>query len=136
MKIYLSGPMRGLKDFNFPAFDDGQSFLESLGHKVFSPAQQDRLRGFNLMGRTGHEDVSEFGMNIRETLAMDTEFIALEADAVALLPGWERSNGALAEMYLARAVGIPVGLLEYFDEDGPFREVVLERHTRAIIEAA
>lgn len=123
MKIYLSGPMRGHAGLNFPKFDKGQEYLESMGHRVFSPAQQDKLRGFDFSTLKGDENLAELGFNIRETISMDLSWIAEEAEAVALLPGWERSNGARAEVFAARAVGIPVGLVEHFDEDGPYREV-------------
>jgi hypothetical protein len=42
---------------------------------------------------------------LREALADDTKFICLEADAIALLPGWENSKGAKAELALSEALG-------------------------------
>lgn len=42
MRVYLAGPMRGLPQFNFPAFDAGAATLEALGHEVFNPADRDR----------------------------------------------------------------------------------------------
>lgn len=34
-----------------------------------------------------------------------------QADAIATLPGWEESRGAVIEVHLARSLGIPVGTL-------------------------
>jgi hypothetical protein len=40
-----------------------------------------------------------------DALADDTAWICKEADAIALLPGWENSKGAKAELALAEALG-------------------------------
>lgn len=37
--VYLSGPMTGLPDFNYPAFHDAAQRLRSIGHRVESPAE-------------------------------------------------------------------------------------------------
>jgi len=106
--------MRGVKDFNFPAFEDGAARLRLQGHMVFSPAERDLARmGDVFKSETGDEaDIKEF--NLREALGADTAWIAAHADAVALLPGWEASLGAQAEAALARALGIPAEPIEAF----------------------
>ena len=38
MKLYLAGPMTGIKDLNFPAFHAEASRLRALGHIVVNPA--------------------------------------------------------------------------------------------------
>lgn len=120
MRIYLAGPMRGLPQFNFPAFDAGAATLRSLGHDVFNPADRDRdLAGFDPARLTGNEDLAGIGFSLREALRADTEFISLHADAVALLPGWQKSSGVAAEIALAHALGLPVGDLADFGKDGP-----------------
>lgn len=119
MRVYLAGPMRGLPQFNFPAFDAGAATLEALGHEVFNPADRDRGTGFTTKGLTGHEDLAAMGFSLREALAADTWWISRKADAVALLPGWQKSSGVAAEIALAHALGLPVGELASFDEDGP-----------------
>jgi len=112
MKIYVAGPMRGLPYFNFPAFHEAADKLRSLGHDVFSPAERDNDRhgkDISAGNVAGCEAVAaaEHGFNLREALAEDLEFICWHADAIALLPGWERSKGATAE----RAAGLALGLM-------------------------
>ena len=41
MKIYIAGPMTGIKDFNFPAFFEAEKQLNKLGHEVYNPAHND-----------------------------------------------------------------------------------------------
>jgi hypothetical protein len=107
MKIYLAGPMQGYKDFNFPAFMSAAQVLRDQGHNVFNPAERDtEAHGDTLKSATGNlQDIKHTGFSLREALYHDTKFICLEADAIALLPGWEKSNGARAEHALAVALG-------------------------------
>lgn len=119
MKIYIAGPMRGIAEFNSPAFDEVQRILEKMGHETFNPAERDRSTGFDVAGMTGHENLADAGFSLRDALHADTRWISLYADAVALLPGWEKSSGVAAEVALARALGIPVAEYANFNEDGP-----------------
>jgi hypothetical protein len=109
MNIYLAGPMRGYPRFNFPAFDFAAAKLRAEGHEVFSPAERDRtIHGTKLENNaTGDERLAEkdVGFSLREALAADTDYIARFADTIALLPGWEKSSGANAELALAKALG-------------------------------
>lgn len=116
MKIYLAGPMRGYKDFNFPLFIETARFLRTEGHYVFNPAERDlsKYGAEKLKTETGSEaEVSKnLGMDglqlARDCFLADTAFICSEADAIYLLPGWEKSKGALAEKALAEAIGLGV----------------------------
>jgi len=102
--------MRGYPSFNFPAFDFAAAALREQGYVVFSPAERDReLHGTKLDdNKTGNEDeaASNVGFSLREALGADTAWICAHADAIALLPGWEKSTGATAENALAVALGL------------------------------
>lgn len=109
MKIYLAGPMRGYENFNFTAFDYAAEKLRSQGHEVFSPADNDRKRLGELPPNpTGDETqlALETKFTIREAMRDDTKWICEEAEAIALLPGWEKSSGATAETALAICLGL------------------------------
>lgn len=120
-KIYVAGPMTGFEYFNFPAFDAARDKLRSEGWAVFSPADHDRHL---LMKRTSwmpqeedsigpwkmwSENVTEGKLpTLRDMLGADLEWIAKNADAIFMLPGWENSKGANAEWALAKALGLEI----------------------------
>lgn len=111
MKIYLAGPMRGYANFNFPAFDFAAGKLRTQGFEVFSPAERDReAYGTSIENNpTGDESkVANPACTINDCMAADCEWICRQADAIALLPGWEKSSGANAELALSRALGLTV----------------------------
>lgn len=111
MKIYLAGPMRGLPEFNFPAFHAAAAELRRAGHTVFSPAERDTAQyGTDISkgNATGSEEeaVKEHGFSLREALGADLEYICHHAEVIAILPGWETSKGVAAELATARALGL------------------------------
>ena len=115
MRVYLAGPMRGIPEFNYPAFRGATSKLRAAGHEVFSPVEHDeKMHGTDISNPTGsHEQAAaEHGFNLCEALCADLTYICLHAEAVVLLPGWENSKGATAERATALALGKPVHLLE------------------------
>lgn len=115
--VYLAGPMQGIDFFNFPRFNAVAWCIRQDGHRVFNPAERDieRAGGVDIsqgaIGGVLNEDVKKH-FSLREALADDTNFICLEADTIALLPGWEKSNGAQAEHRLAVALGHEIGYLD------------------------
>lgn len=114
-RVYLAGPMRGLPEFNFPAFHQAASVLRSCGFDVWSPAERDEAEGFNPKG----DEAKPLAYYMRFDLPA-----VCEADQIVVLPGWEQSQGAQLEVYVARACGIPV--LSYPDLD-PLPELDEER---------
>lgn len=86
--VYLSGPMSGIPEWNFPAFDAASETLRRLGYRVINPA--------------------DFGADEKwswaDCLARDLQFIN-HAAIVCQLPGWEDSRGANLEADVARRLG-------------------------------
>ena len=102
-KIYIAGPMRGIPEMNFPAFDDARDDLGSTTWEVISPADLDRSSGMDCIKE---EDLTP--AVVQEIMHRDCSAIIDDADALALLPGWDTSVGAAAELALARWKGIPI----------------------------
>ena len=97
--IYISGPMRGIPQFNFAAFDYAQDLWESMGWGVFNPASR---------GWGGGDPATGTGVTAEEVhawLRQDIQDIT-SCDAIALLPGWEESEGAKLEAAVAFAIGL------------------------------
>lgn len=93
--IYLAGPMKGLPDRNYPAFNSVAATLRDHGHEVYNPAEYPF-------------DGPREQFPIREAFAAYTAFICGRACSIVLLPGWRNSVGATAEHALARAVGLDI----------------------------
>jgi hypothetical protein len=118
-RVYIVGPMRGYPEFNFPAFDAARDLAKSRGWYPISPADMDREAGLN-----EKECDTVTPSRMRAFVKRDVEAIqslkAEEGDAIALLPGWELSRGALAEFALARWLGLKMldaWTMEPFVED-------------------
>jgi len=107
--LYIAGPMRGYKDRNFPAFDEAKTRLLSLKYKVISPADMDRQLDDD-------EAVTPDGNTSRHVVRRDIEAIMRlrrqDGDGIAVLPGWQASTGATAEVALARWLDLPVMRVE------------------------
>lgn len=90
-RIYLSGPMSNMPDFNFPAFNAEAARLRALGYDVVNPVDinPDTTTPYN------------------ECLRADLKAL-LDCDTIAMLDGWMDSNGAHLEMHIAHRVGIAV----------------------------
>jgi hypothetical protein len=108
MKIYLAGPMRGIPEFNFPAFAAASAKLRAAGHEVFNPAEKGAESEL-----IETPDLSEQLAFRRKVFGLDTAWICAHADAIYLLPGWQRSSGAQAERALGITLGLPIVELEH-----------------------
>jgi nucleoside 2-deoxyribosyltransferase len=96
-RIYLSGPMTGIDQLNFPAFDKARDICLACGYEVVSPADLERNRP-----RYSYE----------ECLRDDFKHL-LECDQILMLEGWKDSLGARAEYAIARILGFIV----YYEGD-------------------
>ena len=86
MKIFISGPMSGLPNFNRDAFNAEAHRLLGLGHVALNPA------------------ILPDGLEQHEYMAICIEMVKM-ADQLVMLPHWERSAGARAEHALAIKLG-------------------------------
>jgi len=110
--FYITGPMRGYVQFNFPAFDAAAKLLRKQGCNVISPADLDRAEGLDPM--TDPDAFEKHGVQypdyLRKIAARDTRAILsldpAKRDGMALLPGWEKSTGARAEVALGLWLGL------------------------------
>lgn len=108
-RCYLIGPMRGYPQYNFPAFDAASAKGRALGLSVVSPADEDRKHGF--CPSTPESKVSvpaACRMFAERDVAIILSLHAEDGDFVAVLPGWCRSVGSIAEVALAGWTMLPV----------------------------
>lgn len=104
-KVYLSGRMRGIPDYNFPAFRAATSDLRQRGFEVISPAELDQAAGVEPSPNGDDCTPDEYA----SFLARDIDVMAREkVKGVVVLEGWEQSGGAKTEVAFARALGLPV----------------------------
>jgi hypothetical protein len=94
---YLSGPMTGLPEFNFPEFNRVAALWREKGYRVFNPAEN-------------HNGVTTLDRPVY--MRTDIEQL-LQAEIVVVLDGWEQSVGARLEVAIARELGLLV-----MDNDG------------------
>lgn len=91
-RVYLAGPMSGIKDFNYPAFHAAASRWREAGWEIENPAE-------HFDGRTD----LPYSTYMRAALES-----LLRCDAIALLSGWWDSPGARLEYQVAQALGMTV----------------------------
>jgi hypothetical protein len=93
--LFVSGPMTGLPDHNYPAFHAASQQLRKAGHTVVNPAAAGTVPGW------AWQDYMRRGLTS-----------LIRCDGVALLDGWTASRGAQMEMRVALAMNLPVHMLE------------------------
>jgi hypothetical protein len=119
--LYIAGPMRGIAWFNYPLFDRVAKELREAGNEVISPADEDRKQdGFDPYANPSYanSDACTFpkSMDFAQTVRRCLNAV-LRCDELVLLPGWENSNGAVAELTLAMWLGKRVREVRIDDQD-------------------
>ena len=107
MKVYIAGPMRNIPQFGFDRFDAAKARAEALGLEAVSPADLDRKEGFEGLGKLGIDSEWTSVLTKKDVIQRDIEAL-YTCDALALLPGWERSTGTRVELALALFLGLPI----------------------------
>jgi hypothetical protein len=87
--------MSGVPEHNFPAFNAEAARLRALGYEVVNPAEV-------------NPDVA---LSWHECLRQDIKLLC-DCDTLALLPGWEHSQGAHLELHIAHRLGMTITATE------------------------
>ncbi len=95
-RLYVSGPVTGRENRNFDAFREAQRSLVDAGHMAIIPHQI-------VLPSATHEQAMRACINELTWW----RFGGFSYDGVALLEGWEQSEGARLERAVAEACGIP-----------------------------
>lgn len=101
-QIYIAGPMTGLPDFNFEAFNKAAKKFRTKGYKVWNPAEKDEERTLDRKARETGDTLEAVvqGFDFREAYLWDLDKI-VNGDGVYFLKGWEASLGARGEHAVA-----------------------------------
>lgn len=90
-RIYVSGPMTGLPEYNFPSFQEAARQLRAAGYSVEDPSEKGIIDGWTWA----------------DYLRFDIKAL-MDCDGVAVLPGWPKSKGARLEVTVAEELGMQV----------------------------
>lgn len=101
--VYISGPMTGYPEFNYPAFNSAAKSIRDLGYEVLNPAENFE----------GNRDRTR-----EEYMRLDFRHV-LKANRVVVLPGHEKSSGSIAEVLMAQQMGLPICKLVGTDKPHP-----------------
>lgn len=90
-RIYIAGPMTGIEDYNFPAFNRAAGMLRESGWVVENPADHGVVEGASWSDYLAY-DLTRLGT----------------CGAVYLLRGWQNSKGAKLEYLIAKELGMVI----------------------------
>lgn len=89
-KIYISGPMTGIPQLNFPAFYAAEERLKAAGWEVVNPAR-----------------INTPGTPYDACMIIDLKAL-LSCAAIYVMEGWCNSDGATVELSVAIVCGMDV----------------------------
>lgn len=97
-RIYISGPMTGIPEYNYPAFDRAAIVLSEHGYEPVNPAE---------ISRVLECEFAEMNLtpNRFDYLRRDIAEL-VKCNGIFMLPGWQDSEGAKLEHTVALACGI------------------------------
>lgn len=92
-RVYIAGPMTGIPEYNYPAFNAAAEILRKCGYLPVNPADHGIVDG------AVWEDYFAYDLGQLGTCGR-----------LYLLPGWTRSKGAIIEFQLATALKMEIML--------------------------
>lgn len=122
-EAYLSGPMTGYIDFNFPMFYSAAAAWRALGNECISPAEQDQLILDDILGDGttcadlpgyAEGDIVKYHSAIPnftfDALLREDIIWCAKLPFIVMLPLWENSTGGRVERLAAEMSGSTVYL--------------------------
>jgi hypothetical protein len=106
-RLYLAGPIRGHADLNRPAFDAAAAWARTNDWEPVSPLDQP-VAHEGPCPVTWPKETGTQGTHARACWLRAGLQALLVCDAIGLLFGWNKSDGARRELQVAEACGIPV----------------------------
>ena len=98
---YIAGPMVGVEEYNFPAFDEATAKFKEQGFEVINPSDIARKNAY-----AKNVGVSE--LSIRDYALPDLLQLIKKATHIYMLNGWQYSKGAKAEHAVAEWLGLTI----------------------------
>lgn len=134
---YLAGPMSNLPKFNFPAFMEHAGKLRETGLNICNPAEFDHEIARSILAskdgshRKLSANLKKRGLNAltwADCLRRDIVYVGNpNCQGVIVMDGWEFSQGAQFETYVAYKLLKPVQKLEYAQDGTPVLEAIDRR---------
>lgn len=90
-KVYISGPMTGLPEHNFPAFNAAAEMIRDTGAEVVNPAEIN-VPGTGVWSDYMRADIKQL----------------CDCCSIYMLDGWMSSKGAYVEFFIARELGMKI----------------------------
>jgi len=104
VKLYVAGPMSGLPNSNYLAFNEAARWLEESGYEVENPA----------------DNVNPDPDDYEEWLRLGIKQL-ITCDGVAFLSGFGQSKGAMMELYIANVLKMPIrSVVEWVERKSDF----------------
>lgn len=103
-KVYISGAMTGVEDYNRPAFKKAEERLSNMNFDVTNPHNlftEEELH--SILGDVSLSEDEKWGLFMKR----DIEYL-VKCDFIAVLPYWETSRGANLELAIAKAIKMPI----------------------------
>jgi hypothetical protein len=111
-KLYISGPVTGIEADNYEAFSDASYSLRAYRYDVTAPHDF-------VLPYMSHEVAMAACIHQLTSRVWDADSNGPKNlyDGLALLPGWEQSEGARLEKAVAEACGIPCKTVDEWLEE-------------------
>lgn len=97
MNVYIAGPMNGYPNYNKAAFKEAVKVIESMGDVAINPARIKPIKGYSTYKDYWHINKA----------------MLKAANAIYMLPGWDKSPGACHELHWALKHGLTLYNLGY-----------------------